>query len=210
MAGIVASAPVIDPAGFTTTIDNPYLPLAAGTVLVYKSPDGTVADTFSVTATTRIIDGVRCVVVLDVTKVRGVLEESTEDYFAQDKAGNVWYFGEDVKNYKTGKLVGTNGSWRAGRDGAQPGMVMKAEPRAGDRYAQENAPGIAEDQAEIVAVDAAATVPFGRFDHVLLTRETSPLEPKALEEKYYASGVGNILSVDKATGEREELVSVKR
>ena len=210
MAGMVATAPVIHPADFTTVIENPYLPLRAGTTFIYKSPDGSVVDTMTVTATTRIIDGVRCVVVLDVTKSHGVLEERTEDYFAQDRTGNVWYFGEDVQNYKNGKLVGTAGSWRAGVHGAQPGVVMKAASRVGDSYAEENAAGIAQDQAEVTGVGLSVTVPFGRFDEVVATRETSPLEPKALEEKYYAKGVGNILSVDKATGEREELTAVEK
>src|SRR5262249_45270265 len=168
---------------------------------------GATVASFRFTATTRIIDGVRCVVVLDVTKVKGVLEESTEDYFAQDKEGNVWYFGEDVKNYKKGKFTGTDGSWRAGRKGAKPGIAMKANPAVGDHYAQENAPGVAQDQAAVVALDASVTVPLGKFDQVLQTRDFSPLEPGVVEEKYYAKGVGNILTVDKSTGEREELVS---
>ena len=104
-----ATASTFDPANFTTEIDNPFMPLDGGTTLIYKSQDGSTVDTFHVTEKTKVIDGVRCVVVHDTTTVDGQLEEDTLDYFAQDKQGNVWYFGEDTKQIENGHVVSTEG-----------------------------------------------------------------------------------------------------
>ena len=204
-----ATAPNFDPANFTTEIDNPFMPLDGGTTLIYKSPDGSTVDTFQVTERTKVVDGVRCVVVHDTTRVDGQLEEDTLDYFAQDKQGNVWYFGEDTKQIENGHVVGTEGSFRSGVDGARAGIIMEAHPKVGDSYQQEAAPGVAEDQALVLSLNASAKVPFGSFNHLLLTKETTPLEPTALENKYYKAGIGVVLTIDKVTGDREELVAVR-
>ncbi len=197
-----------DPDNFVRKIDNPYMPLEPGTVYVVKGED--LIGRFKVTDRKREIAGVRTIVVKDVEFVEGKLEEKTFDYFAQDKAGNVWYFGEDTAQYENGKKVGAEGSWLAGVDGAKPGIVMLADPKVGLTYSQENAPGVAEDKARVVSLHAKASVPYGRFEDVLKTSEFSPIEPDLQEFKFYAPGIGQLLTIDKLTGEREELVRIRQ
>ena len=137
--------------------------------------------------------------------------EDTYDWYAQDQDGNVWYLGEDVKDYEDGQVVSTAGSWEAGVDGAQPGIIMQAQPRVGLTYQQEYYEGEAEDAAEILSVDERVTIPYGTFDQVLKTRDFTPLEPDVEEEKYYAQGVGSVLAVTvKGGSARLELVAVTR
>ena len=202
--------PPIDPASFGGPIDNPLFPLVPGTTFVYEgpTPDGFEHEEFVVTHETRTILGVVCTTVHDSSTINGVLAEDTRDYFAQDKQGNVWYFGENSLELAGGLVVSTEGSWTGGVDGAKPGIIMEAHPAKGDFYRQEFLLGTAEDLAENLALDATATVPAGSFDHCLLTEETSPLEPDALEDKYYAAGVGNVLIVDRETGDRTELIRI--
>jgi len=202
--------PPIDPANFGGPIDNPFFPLVPGTTFVYEgpTPDGFEHEEFVVTHETRTILGVVCTTVHDSSTINGELAEDTRDYFAQDKQGNVWYFGENSLELAGGLVVSTEGSWTGGVDGAKPGIIMEAHPAKGDFYRQEFLLGTAEDLAENLALDATATVPAGSFDHCLLTEETSPLEPDALEDKYYAAGVGNVLTVDRETGDRTELIRI--
>jgi hypothetical protein len=166
--------------------------------------------TCEVTNETKEILGVTCTVVHHRSYEDGVLVEDTFDWFAQDKQGNVWYFGEAVKDLDAaGNVISTDGSWEAGVDGAQPGIIMLANPRKGDRYQQEVAPGIAEDQARVIGLNKSVCVSYGCFDEVLLTREWSPLEPDVVEHKYYAEGVGFIRGVMVRGGdEHSELVRV--
>ncbi|HWT11456.1 MAG TPA: hypothetical protein VN231_01735 [Allosphingosinicella sp.] len=201
------SRPEVEADDFVGLIDNPFLPLLPGSVWVYQGED--TFDIVRVTDDTKQILGVGTTVVFDVAYSEGEIVEVTFDWFAQDEDGNVWYFGEDTKELENGRVVSIEGSWQAGVDGAEPGIVMQASPRVGDTYAQENAPGIAEDAATIRSVRAVEEVPFGSFDGVLETHEFTPLDPSSLETKYYASGVGHILTVDEPTGEREELVWFK-
>jgi hypothetical protein len=204
------AAATIDPADFVRTIDNPYFPLVPGTTFISETPDGSSVDTFVVTRRTIDILGVTCVVVEDTVRENGELKEKTFDYFAQDKRGNVWYFGEDTKEFENGKVVSTAGTWRAGVDGATPGFIMLADPRRGDEYDQEHAPGVAEDHAEVLRTNASLTVPYGSFDNVLKTAETTPLEPDVLEHKFHAPGVGFLLAFDVNENERmEQLVKIK-
>jgi hypothetical protein len=179
--------PLSDPKNFTTTIDNPYFTLTPGTTLIYEGQTaaGLEHEEFAVTHRTRKILGVRCVEVHDTSTVKGKLTEDTLDWFAQDKAGNVWYFGENSKQVAGGLVVGLEGSWIAGEDGAQPGIIMEAHPAVGDVYRQEFALGTAEDLAEVVSLNKSVTVPAGSFTHCLETQETTPLEPDALENKFY-------------------------
>jgi hypothetical protein len=162
-----------------------------------------------VTSETKRVLGVTTVVVRDGAFVDGKLVEDTRDWYAQDQDGNVWYFGEDTKEYKNGKVTGTAGSWQAGAKGAKPGIIMKARPRVGETYRQEFLKGEAEDMATVLSVAGRATVPLRAFDKVVLTKDFSPIEPDVVEHKFYAPGVGVVLeTLVKGGSERLELVSM--
>jgi hypothetical protein len=208
-----AYAPHIVPADFSSTVDNPFFPLRPGMRWDYKSTskDGTETTTVTVTTNTRTIMGIPCVEVRDTVLLNGALLEDTLDWYAQDRDGTVWYFGEDTKEYEHGKVTTTKGSWVGGVNGAQPGILMPAQPIIGDRYRQEYLRGDAEDTAQALAANETAKVPAGSYDGMLQTVETTALEPAALEHKYYARGVGPVLTVDVAGGGvRDELVSFTR
>jgi hypothetical protein len=187
--------PLIVPADFVSVIDNPYLPLRPGSRWVYQgiSEGESEKTVVSVTNRTREIMGVTATVVRDQVFVAGELAEDTFDWFAQDRAGNVWYFGEDTAEYEEGKLVTRKGSWEAGVDGAQPGIVMLGDPRVGDTYRQEFYEGEAEDLGRVIDVTESVSVPYDSFSDVLVTEDWTPLEPKVLENKFYARGVGAVL-----------------
>ena len=197
------------------SIDNPFLPWKPGTTFTYTNADNTVIDTETVLSKTTKIAGVDTTVVLDEVKDAntGQVLEHTLDHYAQDTNGNVWYFGEESKEFENGKLVSKD-SWKAGIQGAEPGIIMEARPQVGDSYDQENAPGvgnsphIAQDHAEVTSLAGSATVPAGHFTNLLVTLETSPLEPGAAENKYYSAGIGEVFGNDLVTGEQERLVSV--
>lgn len=197
----------INPADFVAGVDNLLFPLVPGTRYVYQGGEETIEVT--VTDDTKQILGVTTIVVRDVVSVGGEIIEDTYDWYAQDKAGNVWYFGEDTKEYEDGQLVSTKGSWEAGVDGAKPGIVMHAtQPAIGAPYRQEYYACEAEDMAEVVSLNESVTVPYGSFDNCLQTREFTPLEPDVNEYKYYAPGVGLVLEVDVKSGARTELIEV--
>jgi hypothetical protein len=199
--------PSIDPADFSSGAANPLWPLVPGTQYVYEGSGERVEVT--VTSETRQILGVTCIVVHDVVTVDGEVTEDTYDWYAPDNAGNVWYFGEDTKEYEGGRVVSTEGSWEAGIDGAKPGIVMHATPPAiGSPYRQEYYACQAEDMAEVVGLSQSVTVPYGNFNDCLQTREFTPLEPDVNEHKYYAPGVGLVLEVSIGSGDRTELVEV--
>ena len=205
-------APVIDPINFVTRIDNPFLPLIPGTIFIYegKTEKGNERNEVVVTSDTKVIQGVTCVVVQDTVLVDGEVEEATLDWYAQDKDGNVWYFGEDSKEYQDGKVVSMEGSWEAGVDGAQPGIIMKASPVVGDKYRQEYYTGEAEDWAEVLSLSESATVPTGSYQGVLLTNEWSALDqPPVYEHKYYAQGVGFIQEIDVTGGYQVDLIEIR-
>jgi hypothetical protein len=180
----------LNPADFVTGIDNPWFPLQVGSRWAYEDVDGALIEVV-VTPEMKTIAGVSATVVR-VTESRGdSILEDTFDWYAQDRDGNVWYLGEDTTANRGGSST-TAGSWEAGVDGAQPGIVMKADPEIGQVYRQEFYLGHAEDMAEVVRVDESVVVPFSEFQGVLVTKEWSPLEPAVLEEKFYARGVGLI------------------
>jgi hypothetical protein len=212
-SGTAISQARIDPADFVETVDNPYLPFIAGTTFVYEGTrDGkSQRDEVVVTSQKKVILGVTCVVVKDTATHGGALLEQTYDWYAQDREGRVWYFGEDTKEYEKGKVVSTEGSWQAGVDGAQPGILMPAHPEVTDSFRQEYYPGHAEDMFWIVSLGESVTVPYGRFSNVLLTLEWARLEPKVIDKKYYVSGVGLVLEAS-ASGpnERAALVSITK
>jgi hemolysin type calcium-binding protein len=198
-----------DSADFVRVIDNPYFPLTPGTTYFSRTPDGAENDAFRVTHQTIQILGVTCTVVKHTAYEDGEIVEIARDYFAQDKDGNVWYFGEFVRNFVDGKVANNDGTWQAGVDGAMPGIFMEASPEVGDEYDQEVAPGVAEDHAKVVDLDAAVTVPYGAFGAALETEETTPLEPDLLENKYYVSGIGQVLDENPETGEMLGLVKIR-
>jgi hypothetical protein len=204
--------PTIDPANFVSVIDNPYFPLTPGTALYYEGESDGEAQTevMTVLAETREVMGVTCVVVRDVVSVEGEVAEDTIDWYAQDAEGNVWYMGEESKDYEDGKVVSTEGSWEAGVDGALPGIIMLANPQVGEMYRQEFYAGEAEDMAKVQKLSESVTVAYGTFEDVLVTEDTNPLEPEIVEHKYYAPGVGVVLEELVAGGEeRMELVRVE-
>jgi hypothetical protein len=201
----------LDPAQFTTQIDNRWWPMNPGSRWVYRETDASgEAQRVEVTVTdqTRTIIGIQARVVHDkVTTADGALVEDTLDWYAQDAKGNVWYLGEDTKEYENGKVVSTEGSWEAGVDGAQPGILMPADPKRAMEYRQEYYKGQAEDAAQVLSLDMRAKVPAGLFEHVLVTKDYTPLEPKLLEHKFYAPGVGPVLAITvKGGSSRSELV----
>lgn len=199
--------PSFNPADFGLPVDNPLFSLVPGTHYVYDSPDEHVD--VVVTDETKVIAGVTCVVVTDTVTSGGEVIEDTIDWFTQDKDGNVWYCGEDTKEFAGGKVSSTAGSWEAGVGGAKPGVVMHAvQPPIGEPYRQEYDVCNAEDFADVVSLDESVTVPFGSFDHCLETHEFTPLEPALNEHKFYCPGVGLVLSVDINTGARTELTEV--
>ena len=187
--------PRIDPAAFTSVIDNPYLPLRPGSRLVYegRTDEGLERKVVEVTDRTRVLLGVTCVEVHDTVSVDGRLEEDTLDWFAEDRAGTVWYFGEQTRTVDEAGRSTPAGSWEAGVKGALPGVAMPADPKpAGPAYRQEYLPGEAEDMARVISVSEELSVPFGSYVQVLVTREWSPLEPGVAEHKHYAPGIGLI------------------
>jgi len=198
-----AQGSALDPVRFVQTIDNPYFPLYPGTTFVYQgiSEGETERNTVTVTFRKKVILGVETTVVRDAVYVDGELAELTQDWYAQDRQGNVWYFGEFSQEYENGVPVSDHGSWEAGVDGAQPGIIMPAHPHVGDTYRQEYYAGEAEDMARVLALDAAVTVPYGSFTDVLVTREWTPLEPGVAEKKFYAPCVGNVLIRQVAGGD---------
>jgi hypothetical protein len=199
----------VNPKDFVSKIDNPYLPFLPGTVFNYSGEvDGAPStDTETVTDQHKMAEGVSAVVVHDEVAVRQKVIEKTDDFYAQDKKGNVWYMGEDSFELQHGKFVRADDSWLAGVDGAKAGIIMEADPQVGDTYQQENAAN-AQDMAKVLSLDESVTVPYGSFDHVLKTEETSPIDPQ-VEDKYYARGVGELKEAVVRNGdEHYELVSV--
>jgi hypothetical protein len=208
---------MLNPADFTTKIDNPYWPMTPGSQWVYREIDTTGARqkvVITVTSKTKkIANGITARVIRDVATEKGAKVEVTDDWYAQDKDGNVWYLGEKTAEYKNGKVASRHGSFEAGVDGAQAGIAMPANPEPGLSYRQEYYKGEAEDKSAVVTVgQERVQVPYGFVNKdVLMTRDLVPLEPRVQELKFYARGVGPLLSVHTdGKGGRAELVSFKR
>jgi hypothetical protein len=207
------SEPVdLNPADFTTKIDNPYWPMKVGSKWVYRETDAegarmrvevTVTD-----QTKKIANDVEARVVRDIVtdEENGEKVEDTFDWYAQDKDGNIWYMGEDTKEFENGKVKTTAGSWEAGVDGAQAGVVVPANPEPGLAYRQEYYKGEAEDNGKVLALDGTADVPFGMFENCLKTEDTTPLEPDLVENKLYAKGVGPVEATTIAGGSDHEVL----
>ena len=202
--------PAIDPANFTHVIDHPYFPLVPGTTFNILEKEGreTRENTITVTHDTKTVMGVKCVVVHDTVTVGGKMMEETFDWYAQDKQGAVWYFGEATKEFKSGGRVSEEGSWEAGVKGAQPGIAMPAHPKPGEPYRQEFLAGAAEDMGQVVAVGESVTVPAGTYKDCVKTKDWSLLE-SGHEHKWYARGIGFVRS-ESSSGEVATLVSITK
>jgi hypothetical protein len=202
----------LDPARVGPDVTNPWFPLEPGTRWTYreKGEDGeTLRVVVTATSETRMIaNGVEARIVRDTVTLDGEIIEDTFDWYAQDAGGTVWYLGEDTAEFENGEISSRKGSFEAGVDNAQAGVVMPAEPAVGDVYRQEYAAGVAEDNGEVLALDGTATVPAGSYDGLVQTADTNALEPAALEHKFYARDVGPVLTLDVANGGREALLSV--
>jgi len=189
----------LDPSKFTTEIDSELEDGEAQRV------DVTVSDK------TKVLGGVTARVVHDQVTRKGEVVEDTYDWYAQDSDGNIWYLGEDTKEYENGKLKTTEGSWAYGVDDAQPGVVVPADPKQGMRYREEYYAGHAEDAADVLKVGSQVQVPYGRFKDAVLTRNFSSLEPTVEEMKLYARGVGPVMELLVSGGSgRTELLSFER
>jgi hypothetical protein len=210
------SEPVeLDPASFTADIDNRYWPMEPGTRWTYREIDEegkelVVVVTVS-TETKRLANGITARVVRDTVTEDGELIEDTIDWYAQDAEGNVWYMGEDTAEFEGGKVTTKGGSWEAGVDGALPGIMVPANPVDDMKYRQEYYAEEAEDNGEVLGVGEQVEVPAGHFTDALLTKDTNALEPKVLEFKLYAPGVGPVLALGvSGGGGREELVKIEQ
>ena len=205
----------LDPADFTTKIDNPYWPMEPGTQRTFREVDSdgsVVSVVITITSDTkRIANGVEARVVRDTVRRDGEIIEDTFDWYAQDSKGSVWYLGEDTAEFENGKITTTKGSFEAGVDGALPGIAMPAKPEVGVAYRQEYYKGEAEDNGEVLSVKEMVDVKNGHFDRVLLTKDSITIDPEVLEYKFYAPGVGPVLTLDISGGAgREELVKISQ
>ena len=205
----------IEPDDFVSSniTGNHYWPLATGKVLIYEGEDEDGAPIRVVTewtTGTKIIRGVTCVITHDQSYKDGELAEDTYDWYAQDRDGNIWYFGEDTKEIENGVAVSTEGSWEAGVDGALPGVIMFADPIPGVWNRQEYYDDVAEDVGQVLNLNVPVTVPFGQFANCLQTAEWNLNEPGIVEHKFYAPNVGLIRTiVDKGPASNEDLVEIQ-
>jgi hypothetical protein len=172
------------------TGDNPFFPIQPGRVLKLAHAGDRL--TVSILPETKLVDGVAAAVLEEREEKDGQLIEVSRNYFATDpNTGAVYYFGEDVDNYKDGKIISHDSAWLAGERGARFGLFMPGKPKVGDKFYQEIAPKVALDRVEIVSVDATVKTPAGTFEHCVHFRETTPMEPD-VSHKYYAPGIGMI------------------
>jgi hypothetical protein len=184
-----------DPNNFVAGVSNQFFPLVPGTIDYYEgvSEGSAQSDSVAVLSETKSILGINATVVHDRVYTAGVLGEDTFDWYAQDQDGNVWYLGEDTKTLNSsGQIVSTEGSWEAGVNAAEAGIIMWADPAAhiGEEYRQEFARGTAEDLGKVVAVDQSVDVPFGSMTGCVKTEDRSALESGVLENKFYCPAIG--------------------
>lgn len=200
------------PTTWAAAVTNPYFPLLPGTRLEYRgqTDEGLETIVIEVLAATRIVNGVQAVALRDRVYIDGELVEDTEDWFAQDAEGNVWYLGEDSKEIENGQVVSRAGSWQWGLNGALPGIIMWADPAShvGESYRQEYLRGEAEDWGKVIAVNQAVTVPYGTLTNCIETEDWNGLEPDERERKFYCPDIG--VTLETAGSERVELIQLSR
>jgi hypothetical protein len=205
----------LDPANFSADITNPYWPMKQGTRWTYASAEaGNPRQDIVIVvteATKKLANGITARVVRDTARSKGQIMEDTLDWYAQDAEGNVWYMGEQTAEFEKGKIVSKAGSWEAGVDGAQPGIMLPAQPQAGQKYRQEYKKGEAEDNGEVLATNHLVEVKAGSYEDAMVTMDTSTIEPDVVEYKFYGQGIGPLLAIDVSGGAgREELVNVDK
>lgn len=196
---LVIPTPEPQAVDFVEAVDNQFLPLVRGSVWVYEASGGTAGSTLTVTVSqdTKLIDGVATTVVTEVSRDEaGDVAQESSRWLAQDRRGNVWNFGRDARE----------GAWEAGRGDAKAGLAMAAIPRVGDGYYQGLFPGVVEDQTTVLALDGEVSVPFGDFEDVVVTEDSSALVPGLSVKSFYVDGIGLVFQQSSA-GERRELVS---
>jgi hypothetical protein len=202
----------LDPANFVAAINHPFWPMPVGATWTYSEVDADGTEFKGVTevlAETKQIIGITATVVHDQLKQGDEVVEDTFDWYAQDAQGNLWYLGEDTKEFENGQVASTEGSWEAGVDGAQPGIILPGTPQVGQSYRQEYYAGQAEDNALILSLDELVAVPAGSYEGVIMTKETTPIEPDVVEYKWYAQGVGVVLAIGVSPDfSREQLTEV--
>lgn len=204
--------PKINPTDFTSQVANKYFTLIPGKKMIYESikEDGKERIEILVLNEKKIVQGIETTVVWDRVFFNDELIEDTKDRYAQDKEGNVWYFGEDSKEMLDGKITSYAGSWESGKNGAKAGIIMKANPKVGEIYRQEYYEEVAEDMAQVVSLQESVAVPFGNFENCLKTRDWNPLEKGSEENKYYCEEVaGLVLEVNTEDGEKAELINIE-
>jgi hypothetical protein len=204
--------PQLDPTDFVAAVTNPFFPLTPGTTHHYEgeTAEGTETIVTEVLSGTKTILGITATIVHDRVFLDGKLIEDTSDWYAQQNNGDVWYLGEDSKEIENGEVVNTTGSWEAGVDGAKPGIIMWGDPAAhlNEQYRQEYSVGVAEDVATVIALDESVQVPHGSFTGCIKTEDRNPLEPGAVENKIYCSGIGLTLEGPADGSERFELTEI--
>jgi uncharacterized membrane protein YkoI len=202
----------INPADFGPDLTNPFFNMPPGKKMIYEgeTEDGTERIEYYVLDEVKVVMGVEARVIWDRVWLDSMLIEETWDYYAQDKDGNVWYFGEETYEIYDGEIQNTHGAWNAGEDGALPGVYMKASPKVSDSYYQEYYKGVAEDRADVLSLTEPVAVPYGSFQNCLITRDYTFLDPGADEHKFYCKEAGGtVLEVGIEDGERIELLSVE-
>ena len=202
----------MDPANFVAGIDHPYWPMPVGARWTYSEVDAEGVEqrvVVEVLDQTREILGITATVVHDQVTQDAELVEDTFDWYAQDAQGNLWYLGEATEEYENGEVVSTAGSWEAGIDGAQPGIILPASPAVGQAYRQEYYATEAEDNGEILSVSERVGLELDEYEDVVMTKDTTPLDPEVVEYKWYAPGVGVVLAIGVSPDfSREELIEV--
>lgn len=189
----------LDDCDFSDTGSNRFFILEPNYQLVLEGEeDGEEIElVITVLEDTKVVDGIKTRVVEERESEGGELVEVSRNFFAIcEQTNSVFYFGEEVDDYEDGEIVGHEGEWLAGQDDAKAGLMMPGTVLINSKYQQETAPGVAMDRARIVSMDESIKTPAGDFESVLKIRETTPLEPDAIEYKFYVAGIGLIQDAD--------------
>jgi hypothetical protein len=192
-----ATAATLNPDDFEATVDNRFVPLRPGTSHAYEGEeeDPDTGETLELRVESTVLEETDTVAGIEVTVVQvmdfedGELVESTLDYYAQHEDGTVYYLGERVDDYEDGEVVGHGGQWLTGEGDAQGGIFMPADPKVGNEFEQERAPGVAEDRSKVIAADESVETPAGSFCGCVKTEDFDPIGG-ATESKFYCPDVG--------------------